>query len=118
MPQPIGRSSAPILSETAIGESFIYCESECSVTRDSPPHHRDRAVIDLIYHHPVAHNLPWHEVLTLIGHIGKTEQKHDSKWLFEVNGLERSFHTPHGDHMEPSEIVKLREFLREVGFVP
>ena len=84
----------------------------------SPLHHRDQAVIDLIYHHPVAQNLPWRDVLTLIGHIGKGEQKHDGKWLFEINGVERSFHTPHGVHMEPSEVVKLREFLGEVGFVP
>lgn len=87
------------------------------MTRASPLHHRDRAVIDLIFHHPVAHNLPWHDVLTLIGHIGKTEQKHDGKWLFEVNGLQRTFPTPHGVHVEPDEVVKLRGFLSDAGLL-
>ena len=87
------------------------------MTRASPLHHRDQAVIDLIYHHPVAHNLSWHDVLRLVGHIGKAEQKHDGKWLFQVNGLERTFPTPHGDHTEPDEVVKLRDFLSEAGFL-
>ena len=81
----------------------------------SPLHHRDQAVIDLIFHHPVAHNLPWDDVLTLLGHIGKAEQKHDGKWLFEVNGLQRTFHTPHGVHVDPAEVMKLRGFLSEAG---
>jgi hypothetical protein len=85
------------------------------VTRASPLHHRDQVVIDLIYHHPVAQNLPWHDVLTLMGHIGNAAQKHDGKWLFEVNGLERTFPAPHGVHMEPDEVVKLRGFLSEAG---
>lgn len=88
------------------------------MTGSSPLHHRDQAVIELIYHHPIAHNLPWRDVLTLLGHIGRAGQKHDGKWLFEVKGVERSFRTPHGEHMEPDEVVKLREFLREVGFMP
>lgn len=87
------------------------------MSRPSPLHQRDQAVIELIYHHPVAHNLPWHDVLTLLGHIGRAEQKHDGKWLFEVNGLERTFHAPHGVHMAPDEVVKLRGFLSEVGFL-
>lgn len=82
----------------------------------SPLHHRDQAVIDLIYHHPVPHNLPWRDVLTLIGHIGKAEQKRDGKWLFEVNGQQRTFHTPHGVHLEVGDVAKLRAFLREAGF--
>jgi hypothetical protein len=80
-------------------------------------HHRDQAVIDLVLHHPVAHNLAWQEVLRLMGHIGKAVQKHDGKWLFEVNRAERTFPTPHGVHMEPDEVVKLREFLSEAGFL-
>jgi hypothetical protein len=88
------------------------------VTRASPLHHRDQVVIELIYHHSVAQNLPWHDVLTLMGHIGKAAQKHDGKWLFEVNGLERTFPAPHGVHMEPDEVVKLRGFLSEAGFTP
>jgi hypothetical protein len=87
------------------------------VTATSPLHHRDRAVIDLIYHHPVAHNLPWRDVVTLFGHIGKAVQKHDGKWLLELNGQERTFHTPHGEHVEPGEVVKLRDFLSEAGML-
>jgi len=80
-------------------------------------HHRDQAVLDQIYHHPVAHNLLWKDVLRLVGHLGKAEQKHDGKWLFEVERLHRTFPTPHGDHMEPGEVAKLREFLNEAGFL-
>jgi hypothetical protein len=80
-------------------------------------HHRDQAVLDLIYHHPVAHNLLWHDVLRLLGHIGKAEQKHDGKWLFEVSGLQRTFRNPHGDHLDPGEVVQLRDFLSEAGFL-
>lgn len=87
------------------------------MTDPSPLHHRDQAVIDLICHHPVAHNLPWRDVLTLMRHAGHVEQKHDGKWLFKVNGIERTFRTPHGDHVEVPEIVKLREFLGEAGLL-
>jgi hypothetical protein len=83
--------------------------------RPSSLHHRDQAVLDQIHRHPVAHNLLWKDVLRLVGHLGKAEQKHDSKWLFEVEGLQRTFPSPHGDHMEPGEVAKLREFLNEAG---
>lgn len=85
--------------------------------RPSPLHEGDRTTIDLIYHHPLAHNLAWHDVLTLLGHIGKAEQKHDGKWLFEVNGLQRTFPSPHGEHVEPDDVSKLRAFLSEAGFL-
>jgi hypothetical protein len=78
-------------------------------------HHRDQAVLDQIYRHPVAHNLLWKDVLRLVGHLGKAEQKHDGKWVFEVDGQQRTFLTPHGDHMEAGEVAKLREFLNEAG---
>ena len=87
------------------------------MTRAAALDHRDQAVVDLIYHHPVAHNLPWRDVLTLMGHIGTAAQKHDGKWLFAANGLERTFHTPRGEHMDPDEVVKLRKFLDESGFL-
>ena len=87
------------------------------MTRPAPLNHHDQAVVDLIYHHPVAHNLPWRDVLRLMGHVGSTVQKHDGKWLFQANGRERTFHTPHGVHMAPDEVVKLREFLGEAGLL-
>ena len=79
--------------------------------------HRDQAVLDQISRHPVAHNLLWKDVLRFVGHLGKAEQKHDGKWLFEVQGLQRTFPTPHGDHVEAGEVVKLREFLDEAGLL-
>lgn len=79
--------------------------------------HRDQAVLDQINRHPVAHNLLWKDVLRFVGHLGKAEQKHDGKWLFEVEGLQRTFPTPHGDHVEAGEVAKLREFLNEAGLV-
>ena len=85
--------------------------------RQSSLHHRDQAVLDQIYRHPVAHNLLWKDVVRLMGHLGKAEQKHDGKWLLEIEGLQRTFPTPHGDHMEAGEVVKLREFLSEAGFL-
>lgn len=83
------------------------------MTRPPSLHPRDQTVLDLIHHHPVAHNLLWNDVLRLMGHLGRVEQKHDGKWVFEVRGLQRTFPTPHGDHMEPGEVAKLREFLGE-----
>lgn len=83
----------------------------------SPLGHRDQAVLDLIFRHPVPHNLAWQDVLTFVGHIGRAEEKHDGKWLFKIDGLERIFHAPHGPHIEPAELVKLREFLSELGFL-
>ena len=85
--------------------------------RPSALHERDRTIIDLIYHHPVAHNLAWRDVLMLLGHIGKAEERHDGEWLFEVNGPRRTFSTPHGVHVEPDDVAKLRAFLSEAGFL-
>ena len=79
-------------------------------------HRREWAVIEAVYRHPLNRNLAWQDVLRLIGHLGKAELKHDGKWLFEINGFERTFPTPHGAHMEADEVVKLKEFLNEVGF--
>ena len=87
------------------------------MNRLSSLHRRDQIVLDLIYGHPVPHNLLWNDVLRLVGHLGKAEQKHDGKWLFEIDGQQRTFPTPHGDHMEPSEVAKLREFLNAAGFL-
>jgi hypothetical protein len=55
--------------------------------------------------------------LTLVGHIGKTEKKADGQWVFEVNGLQRRFPTPHGVHVQPDDVAKLRAFLSAAGFV-
>jgi hypothetical protein len=85
--------------------------------RPSSLHHRDQSVLDQIYRHPVAHNLLWKDVLRLVDHLGKSEQKHDGKWQFEVEGLQRTFPNPHGDHIDPGEVAKLREFLDEAGFL-
>jgi hypothetical protein len=42
-------------------------ELECSVIRPSPLHERDRTVLDLIYHHPVVHDVAWQRCLDARG---------------------------------------------------
>lgn len=60
-------------------------------------------------------NLPWSEVLELIGQIGKVEPHGHNEFAFLV-GTERAFFKrPHGHDLEVDEVARLRKFLREAG---
>lgn len=65
-----------------------------------------------IFQHPASHNLEWHDVIALIGHLGTVEEKDNGHLTFTVNGISQVFHRKAGkDISDVQQILDLRHFL-------
>jgi hypothetical protein len=77
-----------------------------------------RRTLDAIFRHPLAHNLPWREVLALFHEIGEAEEKHSGEFLFQAGGLALSMKKPHHKDATAPEVMELRHFLTNAGWSP
>ncbi len=89
------------------------------------PHHDHVALngssqkaLETIFRHPLAHNLEWNHVISLIEHIGSVEYKSNSEVAFEVSGERHRFHKPHTKDLASPELIELRKFLIRAGWSP
>ena len=71
----------------------------------------DKATFDLLYLHPVSHNLEWSSVLTLFGQLGETNQGSSGAVKFSRNGKTLSLH-PHGKDVGVEDLMNIRHFLK------
>ena len=60
-------------------------------------------------------NLPWSDVLDLIGQIGEVQPHGHDEFAFVVGTQRAFFKRPHGHDLEVEEVARLRKFLREAG---
>jgi hypothetical protein len=78
----------------------------------------NRRTLDAIFRHPLAHNLPWREVLALFHEIGEAEEKHSGEILFQAGGLALSMNKPHHKDVTAPDMIELRRFLTHAGWSP
>jgi hypothetical protein len=78
-------------------------------------HHR---TLDAIFHHPVAHNLDWRDVIGLIGSIGEAQEGSNNDFTFKAGGQTLLIHKPHTKDLTSSEVTDIRHFLEKAGFSP
>ena len=68
-----------------------------------------------ISQHPTSRTLQWHDVISLIEHLGKVEND-NGHLTFTVNGVSQVFHRSHDKEVSDAEqILDLRHFLETVG---
>jgi len=76
------------------------------------------STLEAVFHHPVAHNLEWINVVGLIDKIGTVVEKGNNRFVFEVGGQAYPMHKPHTKDLTSTEVVDLRHFLQRVGWSP
>jgi len=77
-----------------------------------------RITLDAVFHHPLAHNLEWREVIALMEAIGSVTEKHDGEFALEAGDQRLSMRRPHGKDIEGADVIELRHFLTRAGWSP
>jgi hypothetical protein len=79
-------------------------------------HHR--ATLEKIFQHPVAHNLEWNDVYSLLNVVAEVEEKHDGKYTVSLNGHSETIEKPKHKDLEVQEVIDVRRLLKDAGYGP
>ena len=75
-----------------------------------------RRTYEAIFRHPVAHNLEWHDVRSLLGALGEVVEEDNGKLQVTRGGQALVLHGPRGkDVTSIDELMKIRHFLEQTG---
>ena len=77
--------------------------------------HKQLDALKKVYAHPVAHNLTWHEVRTLLDAVGGVEEKHNGSWRITIAGQPEVFDPNHGKDLTVEQVIDLRRMLTAAG---
>lgn len=72
-------------------------------------------VLQAIFEHPIARNLEWPDVVSLVRHLGSVTERHDGKYEFQIGNVRAVFTKPHDKDVDAAGIVELRRFLSDAG---
>ena len=77
-------------------------------------------LIRSIFHDPPSHNIHWRDIESLLHHVGaEVESLSGARIRMKLNRMEGILHRPHhGNALDKSGIVHLREFLARAGVTP
>ncbi len=79
--------------------------------------HADQATYNLIFIHPVAHNLEWTGIINIFNHLGMLEEQENNKLKFTRNGQTLTLHRKEKD-LDVDDVFRLRHFLQASELVP
>ena len=77
-----------------------------------------RRTLDAIFRHPLAHNLEWREVISLMESIGSATEKRDGEFLLQAGDQHFSMKKPHDKDVAGPDVMALRHFLTRAGWSP
>ena len=77
--------------------------------------HKQMNVLEKVYAHPVAHNLTWHDVRTLLDAVGEVEEKHNGSLRITIAGQVEVFDPNHGKDLTVEQVMDLRRMLTAGG---
>lgn len=77
--------------------------------------HDVQALLQSLIDGKLPRNLPWSDVLELIGEIGEVQPHGHDEFAFVVGTQRGFFKRPHGHDLEVEEVARLRRFLHEAG---
>jgi hypothetical protein len=89
--------------------------SESEPTRLTSHH---RATLEKIFQHPVAHNLEWNDVRSLLNAVFDVEEKHDGKITIAFEGESETLEKPKHKDVDTQEVLDVRRLLERAGFGP
>jgi hypothetical protein len=76
-------------------------------------HHRK--TLAALFAHPAGHNLEWHDVLSLLGHVGTVAERHGGGSNITVGSEHIKLGAPHGHDLTADDVRDLRTFLTKAG---
>jgi hypothetical protein len=77
-----------------------------------------RKTLQLLFRHPIAHNLEWTHVVALFKTLRTVDQKSHNELLFGIDGEHHRIHKPHSKDITVDEILEFRRMLARVGWSP
>jgi hypothetical protein len=78
--------------------------------------HHHRVTAQKLFGHPLCHNIQWHDVCSLLGRFGDVFETHRGNWAVTVEGETTSFGSTRSCDLNEDQVVKVRHFLRSLGF--
>ncbi len=77
---------------------------------------RHQHTYEAIFRHPAAHNLEWHDVLSLLTSLAHVVEEDNGSFVVTRNGHEVVLHAPkHKDVATVEHLLAIRRFLQESG---
>ncbi|HEY8747145.1 MAG TPA: hypothetical protein VIM11_04175 [Tepidisphaeraceae bacterium] len=78
-----------------------------------------QSTYDAIFRHPIARNLQWRDVRSMLGALAEVAEEDGGKVKFVRNGVTLAFHRPRGkDLSDAQEVMQIRHFLERSGPAP
>jgi hypothetical protein len=75
--------------------------------------------LEQLFQHPVAHNVEWRAVVSLLEAVGTIAAEHNGKLRVAINGQTVVLHRPqHKDVADVEQLVEIRHFLERAGVRP
>ena len=83
---------------------------------DSLTHGSHQTTYDAVFQHPVARNLAWRDVRSMLGSLAEVEETHGGSLKFTRNGLSLVVHPPRRkDFSDVQALMDIRHFLQQSG---
>jgi hypothetical protein len=79
-------------------------------------HHR--RTVEQIFAHPVSHNIEWHDVLSLLEHVGTVTKEHDGRYKVTLGSETEVLDKPRDHDVDEQMVIDLRRMLKEAGITP
>ncbi len=76
-------------------------------------HHRK--ALESLMRRPASHNVEWHDVLSLLNHVGTVTERHNGVFDVKIGEREIVLDRPKGKDLESGQVRDLRSFLVSVG---
>jgi hypothetical protein len=73
--------------------------------------------LEMLFRHPVAHNLEWNSLITLFGELGDLEEEPNGKYRFDRNAQTLIFEV-RGKDVGIEEIMRIRRFMDDSAHAP
>ena len=77
-----------------------------------------RKTLQLLFRHPIAHNLEWTRVVALFKTLGTVDQKSHNEILFGIGGEHHRVHKPHSKDITVDGLLEFRRMLTRAGWSP
>ncbi len=71
-----------------------------------------------IFTHPASHNVEWHDVVSLLNHLGSASERHGGGYAVAIGAERITLARPHGHDLGDEELRTLRAFLTRAGLSP
>lgn len=81
-------------------------------------HRRHRATLERLFSHPVSHNIAWHDIVSLIEHVGTIEEGANGRFTVTIGEEIQVFDRPRDDVLDDQQVIDLRRMMAAAGAQP